>query len=330
MLPFVFEVIMIYIKPDFYDKFSCKADKCTDTCCAGWEVDIDADSLGKYKAVSGVFGKRLIDNIVYDEDIAYFRLKEADRCVFLDDCGLCDIYSELGEGFLCEICREHPRFYDFFDGIEEVGLGLCCEKTCELLFESEEPLSFVCDNDGAEDETDADDEVYFNIRENCFNIIKNREVPLGDRIKNLFGYVTLAQNECFADSFEFKTVDEKQLLCEIADAFEQTEPINAQWSDYVSEIKKNISSVSVREVEENKYERVLTYIIYRHFMKSRFSGNVIAPIAFAVASLVFIYVCESIFSADLVSNVKFWSKQIEYSEFNTDFLMQKSFELFVI
>ena len=48
---------MIYLKPYFYDYFKCKADKCTDTCCAGWEVDIDADSFEKYGNIGGEFGK---------------------------------------------------------------------------------------------------------------------------------------------------------------------------------------------------------------------------------------------------------------------------------
>ena len=28
-------------KPDFYDSFKCRAGECTDSCCIGWEIDID-------------------------------------------------------------------------------------------------------------------------------------------------------------------------------------------------------------------------------------------------------------------------------------------------
>lgn len=31
--------------PDYYDEFECIADKCTDTCCAGWQVDVDDNLL---------------------------------------------------------------------------------------------------------------------------------------------------------------------------------------------------------------------------------------------------------------------------------------------
>ena len=44
---------MRYLKPHFYDKFVCTAGDCPDTCCAGWQIMIDEDSLEKYKNVQG-------------------------------------------------------------------------------------------------------------------------------------------------------------------------------------------------------------------------------------------------------------------------------------
>ena len=40
---------MRYLKPHFYDKFVCTAGACPDTCCAGWQIVIDEDSLERYK-----------------------------------------------------------------------------------------------------------------------------------------------------------------------------------------------------------------------------------------------------------------------------------------
>ena len=45
--------------PDYYDEFKCIADKCTDTCCAGWQVDVDDKSFAYYKTIKGEFGDRL-------------------------------------------------------------------------------------------------------------------------------------------------------------------------------------------------------------------------------------------------------------------------------
>ena len=53
------------------------------------------------------------------------------------------IFINLGEDRLCDICREHPRFYNWFGDYTEVGLGLCCEEAERLLFSDSKPLTFV-------------------------------------------------------------------------------------------------------------------------------------------------------------------------------------------
>ena len=35
--------------PDYYDDFVCIADKCPQTCCAGWQIEIDTDALKRYR-----------------------------------------------------------------------------------------------------------------------------------------------------------------------------------------------------------------------------------------------------------------------------------------
>lgn len=36
---------MKLLKPDFYDGFACIASRCRDTCCAGWEIEVDEETL---------------------------------------------------------------------------------------------------------------------------------------------------------------------------------------------------------------------------------------------------------------------------------------------
>ena len=38
---------MIFRTPDFYRDFHCIADRCSDSCCIGWEIDIDPDTLAR-------------------------------------------------------------------------------------------------------------------------------------------------------------------------------------------------------------------------------------------------------------------------------------------
>lgn len=39
---------MRYIKPGYYDDFVCIAGACPATCCAGWQIVIDEESLQTY------------------------------------------------------------------------------------------------------------------------------------------------------------------------------------------------------------------------------------------------------------------------------------------
>ena len=54
--------------PYYYKDFKCIASKCTDTCCAGWQIIIDEDTYSKYKNVKSDFGKRLNSEIIRYED----------------------------------------------------------------------------------------------------------------------------------------------------------------------------------------------------------------------------------------------------------------------
>ena len=39
---------MIIEYPDYYEKFKCVGGDCKDTCCAGWEIDIDEETFYYY------------------------------------------------------------------------------------------------------------------------------------------------------------------------------------------------------------------------------------------------------------------------------------------
>ena len=73
---------MKYLKPHFYDKFICTAGDCPDTCCAGWQIMIDEESLERYENEPGEFGKILRNSIDWEEECFYQNNR---RCAFLND-----------------------------------------------------------------------------------------------------------------------------------------------------------------------------------------------------------------------------------------------------
>lgn len=135
---------MILRIPEYYDEFSCIADKCTDSCCAGWEVNVDEDSHDYYCTVPGEIGDRLRAAMYQDEDGDYgFKLQEKERCPFLNDRNLCDLVIAMGEESLCEVCTDYPRFFWDYANVRQKGISISCEEAGRIMFSKEEPLTFV-------------------------------------------------------------------------------------------------------------------------------------------------------------------------------------------
>ena len=135
---------MILRVPDYYGDFACTAGWCKDSCCIGWEINIDEETAEYYESVPGELGERL-HNAMYeneDGDIS-FRLGKKKRCPFLNGENLCDICIHLGEELLSEVCTEYPRFSLWYADVQQKCLSLSCEEAGRLLFSKEEPVEFV-------------------------------------------------------------------------------------------------------------------------------------------------------------------------------------------
>ncbi len=318
------------IKPSFYDKFVCKAQNCKDTCCAGWEIDIDDVTLQKYKCLNDDFSQRLLSGINFGKTPNFKLINE--RCVFLNKKGLCDIYSNLGSDYLCDICAEHPRFYDEYDDVLEIGLGLCCEKVCELLFDDNYQLDFISDVNP--ENLSQENKILFLERNKMFDILKS-DMNLNDKIKQIY-HNALKQQEKISLNKVREIAFDKTTLKKMLEILADTEPINENWTRIINRINSNFDSlISMKKIEPNNcvYSKLMMYVIYRHFMKSGFDGNMTGPVMLALFAVVFVYFYEcdcysennSLKRENIVSGVKLWSEQIEYCEENTHYCLTSYF-----
>ncbi len=64
---------MINIDAEIYREFTCKAYKCKHSCCRGWEIDIDEDTLEYYKGLDSELGCEIRQNIDWGEE-PFFKL----------------------------------------------------------------------------------------------------------------------------------------------------------------------------------------------------------------------------------------------------------------
>lgn len=178
---------MLYTFPDYYKEFTCIADQCEDTCCAGWEIVIDGKTLRKYrKAVLKARGKirfRLLKSVKWHAGT--FRRVENRRCAFLNDRNLCDIYSDLGPEYLCRTCRLYPRHVEEFEGVREVTLSISCPEVARMLMHKKEPVHFLeREKKGEEEYEDYDPFLYSKLvdaREVMLQILQDRIYSIEQR-----------------------------------------------------------------------------------------------------------------------------------------------------
>ena len=307
---------MILTFPTFYRDFKCIANRCTDSCCIGWEIDIDSAAYDKYRLMPESFQK----NIAVCDGVAHFVLTQDERCPFLQKDGLCKIILEHSEDMLCDICREHPRFYEWYGNYKDAGVGLCCEEAVRLLLESDKPLEYesvetqeISDDDTSEDICKS----VFELRKSLFSIINDRSLTLSDRIERCFLKIGAKDviAPCSADEF----------FAECVEIAKEMSPFDELWEKYIlrlealdfQEVKERIN----KALSENqiRYEKSLSYFVFRHFIKACFDGDLLSHFKFAVIMMILEMLIDCV-NGDLLFNTRYLSKQVEYSEENIDLL----------
>lgn len=189
---------MILRVPEYYDEFSCIASRCKDSCCAGWEIDIDDESYEYYRSVEGPFGDRLRESMFVAEDGGYrFKLKGPKRCAMLNDNNLCDLYTALGEEALCEVCTEYPRFSLVYGQVEQKALSLSCEEVGRILFGRTEPEQLIDIELPGDCEDDEEDPQYVAfmewVQKEVVAILQNRELSITERTREFLAWCDRVQ-----------------------------------------------------------------------------------------------------------------------------------------
>ena len=296
---------MKYIAPDYYEKFSCIADKCVHNCCIGWEIDIDEKTLEYYKTAGGDIGSRLEKAIITENGTAYFKLDEKDRCPFLNDKNLCDIITGLGEKHLCNICADHPRFRNFFGDRVETGIGLSCESAARLILGNREKVQLVIIQTDDTEETEYEEEQsFYSFREKLFSLLQNRLKPLNERIA------------------ELNIILPEKTYSEWSDIYAQMEILDPKWKTLLKKLKNADETELTPPTDDIPYEQLIIYFLYRHLADGIYNGTIKARMAFALHASQIIYALCAVTGEDITEIARMYSAEIEYCEENTEMLFK--------
>ena len=239
------------IVPDYYSEFACLMGACRHSCCIGWEIDIDEESLAFYRSCGGEMGRRLAENIALGNDGACFRLGEGERCPFLNGEGLCDLIINLGEDSLCQICADHPRYRNFFSDREELGLGLCCEAAGRLILGRRESVRFVVlADDGENDVPDADEQVLLDLREELMQIAQDRSLPMELRVGRMLEAAGLPSGETELPAW--------------VDFLLGLERLDERWGEVLKAFEGGVPELADAQRWELPLEQLMVYLLHRH------------------------------------------------------------------
>ena len=288
--------------PAYYKNFKCIADKCTHSCCIGWEIDIDENAMKKYNSLRDGYGE-IIKGSISTDGTPHFKLGKGDRCPHLNECGLCEIILNIGEDHLCDICREHPRFYNY-TSIAEVGLGMSCIEAARLILSSPDyaETEEVGEVDADTDEFDFDGRADRGI---IYGILQDPSMRYAEKL------------DLIRRQYQTKHRDDEEYL-EIIDGLE-----------YLDEAHRSLfckfSSAHAPDGKDEYSERFLAYLIYRHCTEAFDPEDFRDRLAFCLF-------CEKLFSSLILSEnaqtldeiarlASIISEEIEYSDDNTAALM---------
>lgn len=299
-----------------FKNFKCSAGNCKHSCCVGWEIDIDKPTLKKYRSCNSSFSERLASGVDYKN--GKFNMTADGKCFFLNSDGLCDLIINLGENALCRICRDHPRYRNFFSDRTEYGIGLCCEVGAAALINSEEELApaLVSENDLPDLKISrkrrAEEDKILRFREKAFSIFSDKTASFNDRIENALSLCEVNKNVFFGRNYYRD--------------FANTERLSGSWTKRL----ENADFCAARDFSLNpkQFGRLAFYFVHRHVAAAIDETDLKSRLLFCVISLLVINAVykgqlallkESDESNALLADVaREYSAEIEYSDDNVN------------
>jgi lysine-N-methylase len=269
-------------------------------------MQIDPETLKNYKNNQTDYSSALKRGVNFKK--SKFKTDKNRRCAFLNKDGLCEIISNLGEQSLCQVCRDHPRFRSFFDGVIETGLGFCCEEATRIILSTKSKIEKVLvSDDKHENETCFIEQNILEFREKVLDIIQDRNININQRLQNLILFCH--SSFCLKD------------FGKVVKLFLSFERLNKTWSNRLKSLRKTQLTLLTDESLSVYCEHFLVNSFYRHLYTAE---DTISARAITLAIIVCWWVVKSIYDSEksvddfsLVCDVvRSFSCEVEYSNEN--------------
>lgn len=301
--------------PEYYKDFHCIASACPDSCCKDWAVDVDSDTAGYYRSLSGPLGERLRAVLQDTEDGAAMTIEDG-RCPMWRQDGLCRIHAELGHDALCQTCREFPRLCHDYGSFAELGLELSCPEAARLILTGEDTRFCACAG-----ESDAYDPEVMQIllkgRQEVLSFLDTSSLSDAEAFAVVLLHAHSLQGmidggdeipfdpaSCLADANRYAGVKD---LGALVDFFLELEILTQNWQDLLNGSKQK--SVYNR--------RLLRYFIRRYWLQAVSDYDLVCRVKFSIAACILV----GSLPGDFIRNAQLFSKEIENDPDNVEAIL---------
>jgi len=320
---------MLVRMPEYAKEFRCLAGDCPHSCCIGWEVVLDGETVALYQSVEGSLGEKLRASMQTDaEGDVCFPLRGG-RCPFLDGENLCEIHRALGQAATSITCREHPRFIEDYGPFREITFSAACPEANRLLLESGEPLTFA-EWENGEPTEEGDDwlDLLLPLRQRMMALLADRSLPLRERLGNFLRLARAAQ---------YLLDEEKEArLPELAEKWQpgsgetgeldvfpaglrllaELEVLEPDWRD----VLRQAETAEPVAVEEPLLERIAGYFAFRYLLKTVNDGDLLSRAQLCVLAVLAVERIAAV--CGLAEALRRFSREVEHNEDNVEQLLE--------
>ncbi|MDO4608438.1 MAG: flagellin lysine-N-methylase [Clostridia bacterium] len=308
---------MIIRKSLYFDKFSCIAAACSDSCCKEWQVELDDITAQNYLNLKGDLGERL-RKVMYQDDGTWVFNNINDRCPMWRNDGLCRIQAELGEASLCNTCRQFPRLTHDYGDFKEYTLELSCPEAARLILESgfapmQEEVNF--ETSKADYDT-IDMQILLRTREKMLHILSDKTRPVGEVLALALLYGCQAQSELDGgkeQDFDMQSalnIAHKQAkggnVQDIINFFKGLEILTPQWKERLKNPKNSLWQV--------KHLNLARYFVERYWLQAISDFDLYARVKFMIISCLLV----KFLGGDIIETAQLYSKEIENNADNLE------------
>ena len=311
-------------KPAYFDSFRCIAERCPDSCCKEWDVQVDPQAAALYRNLSGSLGDRLRE-VLRDEDGETIMSIIDGRCPMWRADGLCRIQAELGHDALCKTCREFPRLTHDYGTFREQGLELSCPEAARIIL-ANPAFAYVEQALPGEEEPDYDMEamdILLRSRDAVRRILSEQDRPVAHVLALILMYGYHIQAELDGDELspfdpdaalsEAREFAKHGNLQQILDFYRDLEILTPVWQDRLKNPSPSVWSAN--------HLTLARYFVDRYWLQAVSDYDLIGRVKLAAISCIVIHGL----GGDLLQTAQIYSKEIENSIDNIEAILDAAY-----